>query len=451
MPNTWQGWFPVVAIARTLDGRTWASDVTNVWVQMAAPPEAITFGLTNASFFTCDQPTKVGVRARYADGIWRNLSGSAFGTSYSSSRTSIAAGGQWRLGGWGAGLLLAGAAASPGGSGACRALTNAGPVFTVTVNPAPQTNQGCLGPFLMTPGGLASNAMTLCISNTPAMPGVTNPVYAGTNWTAYTTCNKPAWQTNFTAVNWSVNTFWLPPPARLDVVGAHGYTCYAVVSPPAGSPCAAVTNVLGAFTVNVVETLTTNFACAWSGGLATNAGPAWTNQTVCAGASVAPPGFNGGYTNGAVRLQVFNCNNTLKLDTNLPVAYGLSGPAFEPCWPGNFPAGSTSVVMVVVGVPDNTNCAPLTNRFTITVTGTPGPVKLTLTGYNDTTKVTPGALLALNDDDDNTNNVPDWNDGTLAVTNENDLLEVNFSAPGLASSNRITLSAAGSGTGRLKA
>jgi len=82
-----------------------------------------------------------------------------------------------------------------------------------------------------------------------------------------------------------------------------------------------------------------------------------------------------------------------KPDTNLPVAYSVAGPAFEPPWPGNFPSGTNTVVMVVVGMPDNTNCAPVTNRFTITVVGTPGPVRLNLAGYDDTTKATSRAAV----------------------------------------------------------
>ena len=132
-------------------------------------------------------------------------------------------------------------------------------------------------------------------------------------------------------------------------------------------------------------------------------------------------------------------------DTNLPSSWKMTGGLPLTNWDGNLSRTRRAVDMTTPGtnlIVATAGCSTLTNVIIVTA-----PIKLNIEGYADTNKFDPGVILFANNDDDNTNAVPDLAETNAVVVNEDDLLALTFtknSAP-LGDTNTLTVSTSGYG------
>lgn len=142
-------------------------------------------------------------------------------------------------------------------SSLCPALTNPGPSFTVTVNPALVTNTSCASVGqLVNPGTLEFNHAITFPGYTVTFPKFENAAFGpGLVWRGWTTCESTVVQTSTVPMNYSTTWFWSPPQptAPYTAPGAFSYTPQVVGTPADPSICSIVTNSGPTFSVAVIK------------------------------------------------------------------------------------------------------------------------------------------------------------------------------------------------------
>lgn len=255
---------------------------------------------------------------------------------------------------------------------ACPVVTAVVGSFTVVVVNT-LTNETVNCGSIASSGSLLTPKMQVCTNSTASVPNFIPPVFVnGEVIKEIIDCQS--WETTMqtNAVTYSPGTIYFEPPlpAVFTAIGSQSFTA-KITATPSDSRCSPLTATLGTFTVEVVDTASTNVVCAGSGGLTNATWLSSTNYQVCLYGNVTPPGLaNAEFSKGYTHTIVVDCAaGTTNITTN-EVSYTVGQLTFEPPIPESFyDANTYTFTAMVEGIPSDTNCPPiLASLGTVTIT-----------------------------------------------------------------------------------
>jgi hypothetical protein len=216
---------------------------------------------------------------------------------------------------------------------------------------------------ILNPGTLTPASVQVCVGGSISTPTVSGAMFAdGQVQTVVSNCANGTLTTNTTPVTYSPTIEFTPQlQTTFTNLGTHTFSVQ-LIGVSSDARCLNLTESLGTFTVEVVDTAATNVFVE-CGGLFLPGRLLSTNVQVCINSPVPTPGFIlPVFTNGSVITEIVTCSTGVTNRTTNEITYTVGSLEFDPPIPGSFPDPTNfTTTAYVAAIPSDTNCPPITN------------------------------------------------------------------------------------------